>query len=156
MHSLLAGLNESNRAEAFDRLASHILKLMLVINSTTHLKSSPDYIGTTAERVKAYIDGLALPNITLDDVAKNFGLSKNYIIHSFKRRYAVPPHQYLLKLKIDCAKNMLLEKHMSIKEISYALGFGSTQYFSKVFKQVTGISPGRYEVMFRENNEVLR
>ena len=156
MHSLLSGLNEVNREEAFDRLASHILKMLLIVNSNSLQKANIGDDLSTAERVKAYIDSLALPNITLDDIAAEFGLSKNYLIHSFKRRFALPPHQYLLKYKNECAKNMLLEKHMSIKEISLALGFSSTQHFSKSFKQITGISPGRYEIMFRNTDEIAR
>jgi AraC-like DNA-binding protein len=148
IHGLFNGINDKNRDEAYNRMASIVFRVLLEINTQSRLAAGGIQSNTAAERVKAYIDGLALPNVSLDDIADNLGLNKNYLIHSFKQRFGIPPNKYLISKKIETAKNMLTNKKMSISETSNALRYSSTQHFSKAFRQVTGVSPGVYKKLF--------
>ncbi len=148
IHGIFLGINDKNIAESYNRMSSLVFKMLLAVNSLSRNEDQGKKLNTAAERVKAYIDGLALPNISLDDVAENLALNKNYLIHSFKQMYGIPPNKYLIHRKIETAKNMLTEKRMSIAETSSALHYSSTQYFSKAFKQITGMSPGEYKKLF--------
>lgn len=151
IHGLYTGVKEKNADESYNRMASLIFKILLAVNTqsrTSEMEKSPV---SAAEKVKAYIDGLALPNVSLDDVANTLSLNKNYIIHSFKHRFGMPPNRYLINKKIETAKIMLIEKNMSISETSNALRYNTTQHFSKAFKQVTGVSPGAYKKLFENN-----
>ena len=59
----------------------------------------------------------------------------------FKNYTGVSPLQYQLDLKVLRAKEMLLQTDRTVKEISYALGFQSIYYFSRVFKSKLGVAP---------------
>ena len=150
IHGIFSGINDKNREESYNRMASLVFKMLLAVNSYSNKIEHSDKEYTAAERLKAYLDGLALPNVSLDDVAVNLGLNKNYLIHSFKQRYGIPPNRYLINRKIETAKDMLTNKKMSISETSSALRYSSTQHFSKAFRQITGMSPGEYKKLFEK------
>ncbi|MBE6640834.1 MAG: AraC family transcriptional regulator [Ruminococcaceae bacterium] len=152
IHGLHTALTPQNRADSYDRMAAIVFKLMLSVNSFARKTNAFSAGQSAAERVKEFIDGLTLPNVTLDDLALRFDLNKNYLIHSFKNRYGIPPNQYIISKKIERAKKMMMDKDMSISEISVALNYSSTQHFSKSFRQVAGVSPGAYKKMFREGS----
>jgi len=59
----------------------------------------------------------------------------------FKRYTGLSPAQYFLQLKLNKAKDLLLNTSMSIKEISVITGFESQYYFSRFFKKRIGMSP---------------
>ena len=151
IHGLYTGIKEQNADESYNRMASLIFKMLLAVNTQSRSDENGMRLFSAAERVKAYIDGLALPNISLDDVANTLGLNKNYIIHSFKLLFGVPPNKYLINKKIETAKIMLIDKNMSISETTNALRYNTTQHFSKAFKQVTGMSPGAYKRLFKNS-----
>lgn len=62
----------------------------------------------------------------------------------FKNYTGLSPHQYFLQLKIMRAKGLLRTTTLSVKEISYECGFESIHYFSRLFKQKTGLTPGEF------------
>jgi AraC-like DNA-binding protein len=63
------------------------------------------------------------------------------IIHEFS---GYPLNEFIHRLKIAEAKNILLNTDMSVKEISEELGYKDMFYFSRVFKRITGVSPSSY------------
>jgi AraC-like DNA-binding protein len=58
------------------------------------------------------------------------------------------PYQYFIQLKISKAES-LLENDISIKEAAYNLGFNDQFYFSRLFKNKTGVTPSEWKVMIR-------
>jgi transcriptional regulator GlxA family with amidase domain len=62
----------------------------------------------------------------------------------FRLYTGVAPHKYFMELKIMRAKELLLATDKSIKEISFELGFQSIHYFSRIFKNKTGVSPSEF------------
>ena len=79
--------------------------------------------------------------IYLPEVAEEHNISYAYLRKMFKTYTGVSPHQYYLELKILRAREMILSSDKSIKEICYELGFTSMSYFSRLFKQKTGVNP---------------
>ena len=156
IHGLRAGINKSNRAESFDRMAVLILKILTTINRTVRAGNNAGARRSSAERAKEYIDEQLIPNLTLDDISNELRINKNYLIHSYKRRYGISPNQYIISKKIEHSKKMLLEKEMSISEISSVLNYSSTQHFSKAFKMAVGVSPGEYRKMTRDKVEIVK
>lgn len=77
----------------------------------------------------------------VEQIAKAAGYSKYHFIRLFKKATGMTPWNYVLHLKVDKAKDLLLESEHSIKEISVLVGFKSPLYFSRIFKQFTGSSP---------------
>lgn len=74
-------------------------------------------------------------------ISEKVGMGYSSFRKEFKRYTGFSPKQYQIQLRIQKAKTMLSTTELSIKEIAYQLGFECNNYFSRVFKQETGISP---------------
>lgn len=71
-------------------------------------------------------------------------LSYSYFFTLFKSQYNMSPRQYVTKMKIDYAKELLMINRYNISEIAELCGFENVYYFSNVFKKQVGISPMAY------------
>ena len=80
---------------------------------------------------------------TMKTLAKEVGLSESRFKHRFKEEIGTSPADYQLRRKIDRACQMLLQNE-TIINISYSLGFSSSQYFATVFRRYMGVSPAEY------------
>lgn len=80
-------------------------------------------------------------DINLQEISEDLNIAYSYFRKIFKKYTGFSPRQYHLHLKINKAKELLLETNKSVKEISFELGFKSTNYFGRVFKQKTGKNP---------------
>jgi len=145
IHTSLQSLTDSNTVKCFTDVASSILRIFIAIASAGE-QTVPL---TTAERVKAFIDSSESPVLYLDDIAERFGISKAHLIGIFSRAYGVTPHKYITDRKIDAAKQMFEHTDSSIADVSELLCFSSTQYFSRVFKERCGLTPGEYLRTYR-------
>ncbi|GKX29399.1 hypothetical protein SH1V18_18790 [Vallitalea longa] len=94
--------------------------------------------------INEYIEKNINKNITVKELADLAGFSNNYFIEIFKEYFNMTPLQYIIHKKITIAKSLLTCTNMSIKEISYNLGFSSQNYFSEIFKSQTNFSPSLY------------
>ncbi len=83
--------------------------------------------------------------ITLDELAAKAGLSVSHYCAVFKRRTSQTPMQLFTSMKIQRACQWLLNHNMTIKNIAYNLGFFDQYHFSKVFKDVMGVSPLKFK-----------
>ena len=79
--------------------------------------------------------------LDLQALAESHHIGYAYLRKMFKKYTGVSPHQYHLEMKIMKAKELILSSDKSIKEISYETGFESIHYFSRLFKQKTGMNP---------------
>ncbi|MBQ9544685.1 MAG: helix-turn-helix domain-containing protein [Clostridia bacterium] len=100
------------------------------------------------EKIEAALDHLRLhfsePELKISDLYGDLGISPQYFERLFKRRFSVTPRQYLILLRIESAKDMLLGSEQGIKKISEMTGFCDVYHFCKVFKKHTGQSPGEF------------
>lgn len=83
-------------------------------------------------------------NFDLEKFAADNNIGYSWFRRMFKNYTGLSPRQYCLQLKIMRAKELLLSTDLSVKEISYELGFESIHYFSRMFKQKTGKSPSEF------------
>jgi AraC-type DNA-binding domain-containing proteins len=95
-------------------------------------------------KIKYYIDFYYSSKISLEDIAHNVYLSQAYIIKLFKEEMGETPINYLIKVRINKAKELLLEGNLSIDEIIGMIGYTDVAHFSKIFKKYTGFSPSQY------------
>ncbi len=106
---------------------------------------------TFVRKVRAYLLENISKNLTIDEIAANFGLHPGTMMKTFKRETGDSIMNFFLDLKADAAKRMIISSSMNFAEISAFLGFSSQDYFSKFFKKRTGITPtefSRYESKF--------
>ncbi|MGB9781069.1 MAG: response regulator [Caldanaerobacter sp.] len=80
-------------------------------------------------------------DISLEDVAREVNMSYHYFSKFFKERVGENFIDYLTNLRIKKAMELLKNSGLSIKEVSYKVGYSDPNYFSKIFKKVTGITP---------------
>jgi transcriptional regulator GlxA family with amidase domain len=78
----------------------------------------------------------------VERLAAVVGVTQAHFARSFKRAFGIPPHRYLLTRRIERAVGLLRDTGMSITEIAYATGWESLGTFGRVFRDVTGRSPG--------------
>lgn len=79
-----------------------------------------------------------------EQAAEELQVGYSWFRKVFKNYTGLSPGQYCIQLKIDKAKAMLTDPSLSIKEIAYTLKFESSFYFSKLFKEKTGLTPTAY------------
>lgn len=85
--------------------------------------------------------------ISLEDIAEYAGISRIYLSQLFKRETGKNIRDYLAEYRLSKAKELLLTSNLKIYTISELCGFGSAQYFNRIFKKMTGFSP----YQFKEN-----
>ncbi len=78
---------------------------------------------------------------SLDEVASRCGYSKNHVINMFKRETGKTPYAYIIDMKIDMAKQLLLNSESSLAQIGVESGFGDYINFYKAFVKSVGESP---------------
>ena len=88
--------------------------------------------------------------LTMEKVAEELNVSYAWFRKAFKNYTGIAPHQYLIQLRIEKAKQFLNDRSMSVKEIALRLNFDSSFYFSRIFKVKVGVSPDQY----RKNRKI--
>lgn len=92
------------------------------------------------ELLRENLDG----NIRLGDLAKECGLSVTHFARSFKTTFGISSHQWLIRLRIDRAKDLLNQTQLPLIEVAAQAGFGDQAAFTRTFHRVVGVSPGRW------------
>lgn len=104
-------------------------------------KSRYRYVETAKEFIG---ENYANSNLSLNDVAEHIGISASYLSELFNEIGGEKFSAYLASYRVDKARQMLKVTSMTIKEIGFQCGFNSIQNFIRVFKKVTGYTPGQY------------
>ena len=99
---------------------------------------------------KKYINHNFMNDISLEDVAKEVGISSFYFSRIFKKFEGVNYIQYLTKVKMEKAKKLLIEDKLQIKEIAQKVGYVDQNYFSRSFKKYTGESPTEFTNKYKK------
>lgn len=102
-----------------------------------------------AEETLKYIHEHYDTDFSLQQVAAEFGVSSSQLSRYFKQTMNVNFVDYVVHYRISKAKEWLVYTEMSIKDISDKLSYTTTQNFTRVFKQITGMPPGKYRSDFR-------
>ncbi len=100
----------------------------------------PSYSAPVRQVINAML-GHVRNSATLPELLEAGGLCRSTIHERFRRETGYSPNDYWLRLRVDLAAEMLLDRNFSITEVAYRLNFSSSQYFSTVFKKITGYSP---------------
>lgn len=92
------------------------------------------------EKICQYIDNNYRLKITAEDLSKRYGYTPSYINRIFRKAGNTSPLQYLTALRMEHAKQLLTQSS-DIKSIALAVGYDDARYFSRVFKNETGVTP---------------
>lgn len=104
---------------------------------------------TVSLSMKEYLDTHYREKITLDDLADHFLINKYTLSRNFKEQFGTSIINYLLVTRITHAKQMLRFTELSVEEVGIECGITPLYYFSRIFKQIEGISPMDYRSQWR-------
>jgi two-component system response regulator YesN len=99
---------------------------------------------SVVNKARQYIDENYMKELTLDDISRMVNISSYYFSKVFKEETGENFIDYLTKLRIEAAKNLLKTTSKSMKEISAEVGYPDPNYFSRNFKKYTGKTPTDY------------
>jgi AraC-like DNA-binding protein len=139
---LLATVNDPGLVGSMDRTQNAI---RLLYDLSAKLKRK--YSGRKHKRFQDLI-GWAGNNIGLDMnvefLARKAGLSRSHFSREFSNEIGLTPVQFVLELKLNKAKELLLNTDMSVKEVARESGFFDAAHFCRQFSKFTGFSPAIY------------
>ncbi|WP_170885441.1 AraC family transcriptional regulator [Bacillus alkalicellulosilyticus] len=113
-------------------------------NKTLAANELPEAIAKAVFYLRTHFE----EQISIEDMAEYVGLSKYYFIKKFKEHVLISPLQYLTKVRMEQAFQLLTQTELPIKEIAERTGYTDANYFHKVFKKAVGVSAGE----FRKNH----
>lgn len=155
MHSYaMIAENESNDLGKYFMMKTHLMQLLLlVVRETLDTQSSSQKTCTfesynknyAVKKIIKYLNENYENKISLEQIAHNMYLSPVYISKIFKEETGESPINYLIKIRLEKAKDILMnDVGGSIKSIANQVGYEDVYHFSKLFKKYYGISPLYY------------
>lgn len=136
---------DSGRSGALFSTASYMMQLMVYIarNYTeSELPAQMDII--KLGNVLSYIETSYQHNITLAGLAQRAAMSETTLYRMFHKAFSMSPINYVISIRLAKARKMLDHSGKSISEIAWKCGFSDSNYFSRIFKKIRGISPRQY------------
>lgn len=145
--------NRNNQIGKYFMVKAHLIQIILLIlreeyaqeqrQAGCHFDSMhKKYI---VDKMILYMNENFTQKISLDRIAENMYLSPVYISKIFKEETGESPINYLIRLRLEKAKEILEKDDRSgIKEVAYQVGYEDVYHFSKMFKKYFGLSPSAY------------
>ena len=122
--------------------------------SLTSIKNE-DAISINAEKycnkIDQYIEANYSHVITMNIISRYIGLHENYISMIYKNLRGMTVMAKLTKYRMEKAKELLMKKKYTVKEVGEKVGYKSDKYFNTVFKKYENISPGKYVKQFSDD-----
>ena len=140
--------NENNNLLLYSRLLSFI-NLILYDSEIPNLQSGQNY--EIIAKAKRFIETNLKKSITLKNIADSVNLSPIYFHNIFTAACNMSPHDYLINCRIAEAKKQLWNSNIPLNIIAENCGFVCQQYFTKIFKKQTGITPAKYRKEIQKN-----
>jgi len=146
IHALLEkmGLELKSKSSFYDvKLQCILMEIIIEIGRMTGAVSRRE-ANDRLTYAKNYIEQYYSEKIDLPGLAITLGYCYDYFRHQFKETIGFSPMQYVIRQRIDQAKQILLNSDRQITDISMECGFSTTPQFCLMFKRQVGISPKRY------------
>lgn len=121
-----------------------LLALVDALFTTAPDESRADKNRLYIEDVLRYIDQNYIQDISLNDAAEVAHLNPNYFCTLFKEETGVNFKEYLLTKRVEAARRFLKSEKYKFSEIAGIVGFNDPKHFTRVFKKITGVTPGEY------------
>ncbi len=132
------------------RITQLLMKLvlqsyLLLLRHYSSRKKTSDYSGKLSkvqlERVVHYVDEHLNQDIALAELAAVVQVGSRHFSRLFKQSTGFSPYQYLIKCRVERARELLQRRSLSIAETAQAVGFANQSHLSRHFKRWFGVSP---------------
>lgn len=153
-NALLDHLEQANERSALfiDHIAlafyAHAIKAYgtaVVTDDSAPGKLSPWQLRRALDFLSAHLS----EDPTVAELARECGLSSGYFSRAFRQTTGTTPHQWLIRKRVERARQLLLESRLGLADIAIACGFVDQSHFTRVFARFEGDSPGRWRQRHR-------
>lgn len=149
-----------HRIKKNDKYREMQLKLA-VIQMITALKCHVDKIDNADAGIKngkifaimEYLRNHYGESLNIEKLSEKIGISSRYVRRYFMKEIGMSCSDYITVLRINKAKELLWETARSVTEVALDVGYGTPQYFSRIFKEKVGITPSEYREKWKEEKE---
>jgi len=111
-----------------------------------------------AERARELLEAHAAAPPSLGELAARVGANRFVLLRQFRKRFGLPPHAFVLRLRADRAR-ALLSRGADLVEVAYELGFSDQSHLNRLFKRIYGVTPAAYRrrsISFKRRVESAR
>ncbi len=109
-----------------------------------------------ADRVaKLVADNIGNSDFTINELARELGISRTQLYVDIKRLFNTSPNNYILNVRIERGRKLLLDPHPTISEVAYSCGFTDPRYFSQCFRKITGTTPTDFRKGLNADNSQM-
>jgi two-component system response regulator YesN len=140
---------EMMQSKTLDELIQRYTKFLIVLMNVVN-KSNIGHSKLLIQRVLDYIEEHYVEGVSLENVASYMNLSKHYLSTLFKKETGENMTTYINRKKIERAKVLLMNPEYRIQDVVEKVGFSNQQYFSKMFKRITGMTVMEYKEKRRD------
>ena len=137
-------LEYSSRLYMADTLSKSIDTFKHYIKEIARYKYDSKYLSKEVIEAIKFVQRNYNSNISLKQVSKHVEISPNYLSSLFTKDLKMTFIEYINKIRIDKAKDMLMNTHLKAYEIAQNVGYNNESYFCRVFKKITGVRPSEY------------
>ena len=138
---IIEQIYDSSKLKSQSVMSGYTLAVISYISDFIKKTNNQGSIERTIEKAKGHILRNYGEEIDLEELSRMLGLGYSNFRTHFKQKTGFSPRQYQLFIRLNIAKELLAKTDYKINEITTDLGFKSTYYFSRIFKQKEGISP---------------
>lgn len=128
------------------------LMVHLLRNYCTVEPKIPEYSGGLAQyklkRAISFIHDNLDSDLRLAEIANLCAMSPYHFARMFKQSTGLTPHQYLVKQRLDRAKELLRHTELAVADIGYQVGYKNPSHFARVFRKHTKLTPKAYRNIF--------
>jgi two-component system response regulator YesN len=147
-HKLIQGkTNDTLRVRSSKSIESMILYLSYLVNTALDYAAFSASEKSVASIICEYIDLHFSEDINRNSLAEIVYLDPDYTARLFKKETGCSLMNYIIKKRIEMAKDLLINTELSVNLISDKVGYGNYSYFTKLFKKETGFTPVDYRRM---------
>ncbi|THF80359.1 helix-turn-helix transcriptional regulator [Cohnella fermenti] len=144
---LLQAISEEKVTDKY-RLSALVFEWMLTLVQSSRDAGNEISAGSSSivDRTKKYLKENYASPLTLEEIAKQAGISKHYLCRLFQKAEQVSPLAYLRDRRVEAALAQLRTTDLPVQEIGRRCGFDSPSYFGKVFREYMGMTPKDYRL----------
>ena len=134
-----------------EELQAHLIKISATLCGRVRLlKGSTSTTRALCDRVEQYIrENYADPDLNISQVGQHFDMTPTYLSAQFKKETGVALLAYISNVRVEAAKQ-LLAQGLSVAKIAEQTGYRDSGSLIRVFKKVTGMTPGQYKAAHSE------
>ncbi len=134
------------RIEGSNSLVELLAAFDGVINDFQNLMTNTKYhlYNPIIKRIIDYLASHYMENISLASLANLFHINKSYLCQLFKQQLGKNFNDYLTEIRIEKAKELLLNSENNVNTVGDLVGFSNPSYFTKVFKNLVRATPSEY------------